>query len=66
MTDEVENLVLEQLRLIRASLQKVEFDVADLKVRLSVAGGAQYLATARTAFSTSGVPGRICSSRTGA
>jgi hypothetical protein len=36
MTDEVENLVLEQLRLIRASLQKVEFDVADLKVRLSM------------------------------
>ena len=36
MTDEVENLVLEQLRLIRAPLQKVEFDVADLKVRLSM------------------------------
>jgi len=34
MTDDVENLVLEQLRLMRASMQKLEFDVADMKVRM--------------------------------
>ncbi len=36
MTDEVGNLVLEQLRLMRASMQKLEFDMADVKVRVSM------------------------------
>jgi hypothetical protein len=36
VTDDVGNLVLEQLRLIRASMQKLEFDVADMKVRTSM------------------------------
>jgi hypothetical protein len=35
VTDEVGNLVLEQLRLMRASMQKLEFDMADVKVRMS-------------------------------
>ena len=36
MTDEVGNLVLEQLRLLRASMQKLEFDISDIKVRMSM------------------------------
>ena len=35
MTEDVENLVLEQLRRIRASVDRTELDVADLKVRMS-------------------------------
>jgi hypothetical protein len=35
MTEETENLVLEMLRRIRASQERSELDVADLKVRTS-------------------------------
>ena len=35
MTDEVGNLVLEQLRLVRASMQRMELDIGDLKLRAS-------------------------------
>ena len=38
MTEEVGNLVLEQLRLIRASMQRMELDVGDLKLRVSPLG----------------------------
>ena len=35
MSANVENLVLEQLRLIRASMQRMELDVGELKLRMS-------------------------------
>jgi polyhydroxyalkanoate synthesis regulator phasin len=35
MTEETENLVLELLRKVRASQERMEQDVADLKVRMS-------------------------------
>jgi hypothetical protein len=35
MTDEVENLVLEQLRLIRKSVETAQGDLVDIKVRMS-------------------------------
>jgi len=35
MTEETENLVLEMLRKVRASQERMEQDVADLKVRMS-------------------------------
>ena len=35
MTEETENLVLEMLRRIRASQERTELDVADVKVRIS-------------------------------
>jgi hypothetical protein len=35
MTTETENLVLELLRRIRASQDRVELDIADLKLRMS-------------------------------
>ena len=35
MTDEVGNLVLEQLRLIRAKIETSSDDIADLKIRMS-------------------------------
>jgi thiamine pyrophosphokinase len=35
MTEEVENMVLEQLRRIRASQDRMELDMTDLKVRMS-------------------------------
>jgi hypothetical protein len=35
MTDEVGNLVLEQLRLIRAKVETISDDVADIKIRMS-------------------------------
>lgn len=34
MTDDVENLVLEHLRQIRASIEKLAGDVADIKIRV--------------------------------
>ena len=35
MTDDVGNLVLEQLRLIRAKIETISDDIADLKIRMS-------------------------------
>ena len=35
MTDEVGNLVLEQLRLMRAKIETISDDVADIKIRMS-------------------------------
>ena len=35
MTDEVGNLVLEQLRLMRAKIETISDDIADLKIRMS-------------------------------
>ena len=35
MTEETENLVLEMLRKIRASQERMEHDLVDIKVRLS-------------------------------
>jgi hypothetical protein len=35
MTDEVEGLVLEQLRLIRKSQEEMREDILDIKIRLS-------------------------------
>jgi phage shock protein A len=35
MTEETENLVLEMLRRIRASQERTELDIADLKARMS-------------------------------
>ena len=35
MTSETDNLVLEPLRRIRASQERIELDVTDMKVRLS-------------------------------
>jgi hypothetical protein len=35
MTEETENMVLEMLRRIRASQERTELDVADMKVRMS-------------------------------
>ncbi len=35
MTEETENLVLELLRKIRASQERMESDISDLKVRMS-------------------------------
>jgi hypothetical protein len=35
MTDEVENLVLEQLRRIRAIVERTELDIVDVKARMS-------------------------------
>ena len=35
MTDEVGNLVLEQLRLVRTSMQRMELDRGDIKLRVS-------------------------------
>ena len=35
MTEETENLVLEQLRRIRASQERTELDIAELKSRVS-------------------------------
>ena len=35
MTEETENLVLEMLRRIRASQERTEFDLIDLKTRVS-------------------------------
>ena len=35
MTEETENLVLEMLRRMRASLDRIEVDVGDLKLRMS-------------------------------
>ena len=35
MTDDVENLVLEQLRLIRKSQEEMREDILDIKIRLS-------------------------------
>ena len=35
MTEETENLVLEMLRKIRASQERTEQDIADLKLRMS-------------------------------
>jgi predicted nucleic acid-binding Zn-ribbon protein len=35
MTDEVESLVLEQLRLIRKSQEEMREDILDIKIRLS-------------------------------
>lgn len=35
MTEETENMVLEMLRRIRASQERTELDVADVKVRMS-------------------------------
>jgi len=36
MTAETESLMLEQLRRIRASMERMELDVQDLKVRMSL------------------------------
>ena len=35
MTEETENLVLEQLRLIRKSQEEMREDIADIKIRMS-------------------------------
>jgi hypothetical protein len=35
MTDDVGNLVLEQLRLVRAKIETISDDIADLKIRMS-------------------------------
>ena len=35
MTDDVENLVLEQLRLIRKAQEEMREDILDIKIRLS-------------------------------
>jgi chromosome segregation ATPase len=35
MTDEVQNLVLEQLRLIRKSQDETREDISDMKIRMS-------------------------------
>ncbi len=39
MTDETTNLVLEQLRLIRASIDQIARDVSDIKIRLTILEG---------------------------
>jgi hypothetical protein len=35
LTDEVGNLVLEQLRLVRVKMETISDDVADIKIRMS-------------------------------